>query len=45
VSGSKDTAKDLIADKRISFGFYEDASTGNLVYWGPYLIEVYAWLD
>jgi len=39
----KDSSLNLISTKKIGFGFYEDLGTGNVEYWGPYLIEVNIW--
>lgn len=39
----KKKAKDLLASRRIIFGYYEDPITGKVTYWGPYEVKLEIW--
>ncbi|MEK6916566.1 MAG: hypothetical protein AABW92_02380 [Nanoarchaeota archaeon] len=39
----KDSTFELISRKKVIFGFYEDPSTGDIKFWGPYILEVNVW--
>ena len=41
--GNKETSLNLITAKRVLFGFNENPTTGNLEFWGPYLLEINVW--
>jgi hypothetical protein len=44
-SNEPDTSKTkmMVSSKRIIFGYYEDSSTGEITFWGPYKVEVRTW--
>jgi len=35
--------KDLVSRKKMSFGYYENESNGNVTFWGPTLVELEMW--
>ena len=41
--GNKLSTKYLITSKRVVFGYYEDGNTGEVNFWGPYLVEINMW--
>ena len=42
-SGDKDKSKNLISRKKLIFGYYEVPQSGEVEFWGPYLLEVQIW--
>jgi hypothetical protein len=42
-AGNKDQSKDLISVKRMSFGYFEDIETGQITFWGPYVMRLDIW--
>ena len=39
----KDSSPEIISGKRMVFGYYEDITTGDVTFWGPYILEVDVW--
>ncbi len=43
VNLSKKQSQNLLSSRRIIFGYYEDALTGQVIYWGPYEVKLELW--